>query len=218
MSDKMYPTAEIETMRAAVAAYDAAQANPMMEPGTPDPSDTMLLQDAPGGMIATVPPAYNKMAEDNEIDLTPSASAYKCVELCFGDAAVVLRGDGSLGGDLDAFTAALETINPAADDVAFAVGWLVARVARLTERLNALPEDRIVYDVVAADPDPGDADPSEPAEEMFPEGRRLHALFRRRTPWSELAPEDKAEWQSRVESNLSERATHEAAQRRVTGD
>lgn len=70
------------------------------------------------------------MAEDNP--------AYKCVELRFGDAAVVLRGDGSLDGNMEAFTTALETINPQADDVAFAVGWLVANQARQAQLLRDL--------------------------------------------------------------------------------
>jgi len=148
--------------------------------------------------------------------------AYKTVELRFGDAAVTLHGDGSLGGDLEAFTAALTTINPAADDVVYAVGWLVARSelwVKAVKKMEEIAEAvRLPNEVAHVDPDPGDADPVAPAEEMFPEGKAVHARLPGRTPWDQLAPEDKAEWQSVAEARLSERATHDAAHQRVVRD
>lgn len=240
------PISEMMT-REAMAIMDGKApplVNPIMTPGTSYPSDTMLVQDVPGGAIAAVAPAY------------------KTVELRFGDAAITLRGDGGLDGDLAAFTAALATINPAADDVAYAVGWLVARVChqeRVDEEMNGRlarlgrlmimhgdchalaigkrlgipieafpdPELNLARIPDATDPDPGDADPSEPAEEMFPEGKAYCAKL---APvscqlWDDFAPEVKAQWQADAERNakwdadhLSERATHEAAQARVTRD
>ena len=122
------------------------------------------------------------MADDDTFLTQPT---YKTVTLTFGDAAITLRGDGSLDGDVEAFTAALETINPAADDVAFAVGWLVAN------QLRRVPDAELRALVFPdADPDPGDADPMPGVDER------------------PIAVDDG------IRDRLSERATHEAAQAR----
>lgn len=104
-----------------------------MQPNGIDPSDDvgmapkspfseMMTREAKAIMDGEAPPLVNPIM---------APPAYKTVELRFGDAAITLRGDGGLDGDLAAFTAALKTINPAADDVAFAVGWLVANCQEL---------------------------------------------------------------------------------------
>lgn len=132
-----------------------------MQPNGIDPSDDVGM--APKSPIAEMMTREAKAIMDGEAPPLLPAPAYKSVQLRFGDAAVTLNGDGSLGGDLGAFTAALATINSAADDVAFAVGWLVANCQELR---------RIVT-----------------TQQVF-----SHA------------------------DHLSERATHEAAQARVTRD
>ena len=155
------------------------------------------------------------MADDDTVLTQPT---YKTVTLTFGDAAITLRGDGSLDGDVEAFTAALETINPAADDVAFAVGWLVARCEELrrtvtTEQVlinglmdrkkvlghrdkgeTALAWNEAASRIATSDPDPGDADPMPGVDER------------------PIAVDDG------IRDRLSERATHDAAQARVARD